>query len=62
LAYLDQQHGPYLTVASPELRPGWSTPNGFYLRSLPGGVWLRGYDAGPENIYQPGFTNFAFMA
>ncbi len=61
LAYLDQPQGPYLTVASLELRPGPETPNGFYLRHLPDGLWLRGYESGPENVYPPDFTDFAFL-
>lgn len=61
LAYLDQPPEPYLTVASLELRPGPETPNGFYLRHLPDGLWLRGYESGPENVYRPDFTGFAFL-
>ncbi len=60
LAYLDQPVGPYLTVASPEPRPGTESPNGFYLRHLDDGLWLRGYEAGPENIYPPDFSDFVF--
>lgn len=60
LAHLDQPRGPYLTVASPELRPGTETPNGFYLRHLADGYHLRGYEAGPENHYPPDFTDFVF--
>lgn len=60
LHHLDQPEGPYLTVASPELRPGPETPNGFYLRRLDGQLWLRGYEAGPENVYPPDFTDFVF--
>ena len=60
LDYLDQPQGPYLTVASPVLRPGSETPNGFYLRHLDDGLWLRGYEAGPENVYPPDFTDFVF--
>jgi len=61
LSYLDQPEGPYLTVASVKLRSGPETPNGFYLRRLEDGLWLRGYESGPENIYPPGFTDFVFM-
>lgn len=61
LSYLDQPEGPYLTVASLKLRPGPETPNGFYLRRLEDGLWLRGYESGPENIYPAGFTDFAFL-
>lgn len=60
LDYPGQPRGPYLTVASLELRPGSETPNGFYLRHLDDGLWLRGYESGPENIYPPGFTDFVF--
>lgn len=60
LSYLHQPRGPYLTVASPELRPGPETPNGFYLRHLDDGLWLRGYESGPENLYQSDFTDFVF--
>ncbi|NOX31031.1 MAG: hypothetical protein GXP35_13440 [Actinobacteria bacterium] len=61
LSYLDQPRGPYLTVASLELRPGPETPNGFYLRHLDDGLWLRGYESGPENLYPPDFTDFVFV-
>lgn len=61
LDYQDQPEGPYLTVASLELRAGPETPNGFYLRRLNGELWLRGYESGPENIYQPDFSRFAFL-
>jgi hypothetical protein len=60
LSYLEQPLGPYLTVASRELRPGLETPNGFYLRHLDDGLWLRGYEAGPENVYLSDFTDFVF--
>lgn len=62
LAYVDQPRGQYLTVASLELRPGTETPNGFYLRHLEDGLWLRAYESGPENIYPPDFTDFVFCA
>ncbi len=61
LQYLDQPDGRYLTVASVELRPGPETPNGFYLRRLDGDLWLRGYESGPENVYAPDFSRFAFI-
>lgn len=60
LAYLDQPPGPYLTVASPEPRPGTASPNGFYLRHLDDGLWLRGYEADPDNVYPPDFSDFVF--
>jgi hypothetical protein len=61
LSYLDQLEGPYLTVASLKLRPGAETPNGFYLRRLDDGLWLRGYESGPENVYPPDFSEFVFV-
>lgn len=61
LVHLDQPVGPYLTVASPEPRPGTDSPNGFYLRHLDDGLWLRGYEAGPENVYPPDFSDFVFQ-
>ena len=60
LAHRDQPIGPYLTVASPEPRPGTTFPNGFYLRHLDDGLWLRGYESGPENIYAADFSDFVF--
>ncbi len=62
LSYLDQPRGPYLTVASRELHPGTEQPNGFYLRHLDDGLWLRGYESGPENVYAPDFSDFVFLA
>jgi hypothetical protein len=61
LRYLDQPEGPYLTVASAKLRAEDAFPNGLYLRRLEDGLWLRGYNAGPENTYAPDFTDFVFM-
>lgn len=60
LKYLDQPEGPYLTIASPAPPPDAETPNGFYLRHLSDGLWLRGYESGPENIWQPDFSSFVF--
>jgi len=60
LDYLDQPEGPYLTVASPTFRHEPSTPNGFYLRRLADGLWLRGYNAAKEHVYAPDFTDFVF--
>lgn len=61
LRYRDQPEGPYLTVASQKLRGEDAFPNGLYLRRLEDGLWLRGYNAGPENIYAPDFTDFVFL-
>lgn len=61
LSYLDQPVGPYLTVASPEPHPGTESPNGFYLRHCGDGLWLRGYEAGDENVFSPEFSDYVFM-
>ena len=46
LHYLDQPSDVvYVTIASP---PRTSPPSGFYLRSLPDGLWLRGYTASDD--------------
>jgi hypothetical protein len=45
LDYLDQEPGPYLTVASPPPGTSEEHPTGFYLRNLDGALWLRGYRA-----------------
>lgn len=60
LSYLDQVEGPYLTVTSRKLRDEELFPNGLYLRRLEDGLWLRGYNAGAEIVYQPDFTEFVF--
>ena len=61
LDYLDQPEGPYLTVASPGLRPDLSAPNGFYLRRREDGLWLRGYRASPDYVYGPDVRDFVFL-
>jgi hypothetical protein len=61
LSTLDQPAGPYLTVASPTLGQYPSTPNGFYVRRLADGLWLRGYRAADEHVYAPEFSDFAFL-
>jgi len=60
LQYPDQPVGTYLTVASEILRADDLCPNGLYLRRLQDGLWLRGYNAGPDHVYPPGFTRFSF--
>ncbi len=32
-----------------------------HLRHLSEWLWLRGYESNPENVYPPGFTDFAFL-
>ena len=63
LRFLDQPPGPYLTVASPRLRPGdMDFPAGFYLRRLDDGLWLRGYRTDDEWFWPPDFSRFVFTA
>lgn len=61
LHYLDQPEGPYLTVSSQKLRAEDSFPNGLYLRRFDDRLWLRGYNSGPDNLYPPDFSSFAFL-
>lgn len=53
LQYLDQPEGHWIIVASipPSGRNG--LPTGFYLRRLEDGLWLRGYTADPEHVWDP---------
>jgi hypothetical protein len=60
LAYQDQPVGPYLTVVSLRLRSDDEYPNGLYLRRLEEGLWLRGYNSGPENLWPRDFSDFVF--
>jgi hypothetical protein len=66
LQYLDQPEG-YLgqpvrqhqapsgsiTIASEKLSEDDSFPKGFYLRRIQGELWLRGYQSGPEHVWEP---------
>lgn len=61
LQLLDQAEGPYLTVASRKTRDDETYPNGFYLRRFDGELWLRGYQATSDYIWEPASV-FAFLA
>ena len=61
LQYLDQPEGCHLekanipgsgaiTIASKKISEEYRFPNGFYLRRLDGGLWLRGYRATPDYV------------
>ncbi len=65
LAYLDQPEGalgqpirthqaPYgaITIASPPLSDDDTVPKGFYVRRIEGVLWLRGYRAGLDHVWQ----------
>ncbi|PKL42307.1 MAG: helicase [Candidatus Riflebacteria bacterium HGW-Riflebacteria-1] len=60
LQHMDQPEGPYLTVASAKTRDDEEYPNGFYLRRLNGTLWLRGYRATSDYIWDPS-SAFAFI-
>lgn len=53
LQYLDQPEGFWITVSSHKLCDMEDYPNGFYLRRLSDGLWLRGYTAAPEHVWDP---------
>lgn len=61
LQFLDQTEGPYLTIASPKTRNDDAYPNGFYLRRIDGELWLRGYRATSDHIWEP-TSRFVFLA
>lgn len=58
--YLNQQEGPYLTVASVKTKDDESYPNGFYLSNYSGFFWLRGYRSTSDWLWQPD-QKFAFV-
>ena len=61
LQFPDQSAGPYLTVASPRLRPDHiDFPAGFYLRRREDGLWLRGYRTDDDWMWPPTFSSFVF--
>ena len=60
LQFLDQPEGPYLTVASSKTRDDDAYPNGFYLRRNDEGLWLRGYRATSDYVWEPA-SRFAFL-
>lgn len=60
LQYLEQPDGPYITVASAKICNDAAFPNGFYLRRLDGTLWLRGYRASTDYVWEPA-SRFAFL-
>ena len=65
LQYLDQPEGYWgqplrqhqapsgsITIASEPLTPDDDFPKGFYLRRIKGELWLRGYRAGPDHVWE----------
>lgn len=60
LQFLDQIEGPFLTVASRKSKDDDAYPNGFYLRRRDGELWLRGYQATSEHIWEP-TSRFVFL-
>lgn len=53
LHYRQQPQGAYLTVASATINDDEGSINGFYLRHLEDGLWLRGYHASDDYIWTP---------
>lgn len=53
LQYLDQRAGHWIIVASALQSDRDDLPTGFYLRRLEDGLWLRGYTADPEHVWDP---------
>jgi len=51
LQYLEQPPGPWIVIASHKPPAEPDGPNGFYLRRLVDGLWLRGYTASPEHVW-----------
>lgn len=51
LEFLDQESGPYITVASSWFDNGVDTPRGSYLRFMDGKLWLRGYYASEDYLW-----------
>jgi hypothetical protein len=42
-----------ITIASAPLSDDDAIPKGFYLRRIQGALWLRGYRAGADHIWEP---------
>jgi hypothetical protein len=59
--YLNQPGGPYLTIASAKSKDNETYPNGFYLQRLEGKLWLRGYRATSDYLWEP-TSRFLFLA
>lgn len=65
LQYVDQPEGYYgqplrqhqapsgsITIASERLSPDDDVPQGFYVRRIKGELWLRGYRAGSDHVWE----------
>jgi hypothetical protein len=51
LQYLDQPEGHWITIASPRPPADSNLPSGFYIRRLADGLWLRGYVASDDHVW-----------
>lgn len=51
LQYLDQPEGFWIVIASQKPSDDPNAPSGFYLRRLEDGLWLRGYTASPDHVW-----------
>ncbi len=60
LEYLDQEEGPYCTIASALPESDENFPTGFYIRNFENSLWLRGYRAQGECDH-PANNEFIFL-
>jgi hypothetical protein len=51
LQYLDQPESHWITIASPRPPADSNLPSGFYIRRLADGLWLRGYVASDDHVW-----------
>ena len=51
---MDQPKGDRITISSHKISEDESFPNGFYLVRREDGVWLRGYRASSDHVWDPG--------
>lgn len=51
LQYLDQPEGHWITIALPRPPADADLPSGFYIRRLDDGLWLRGYVASDDHVW-----------
>lgn len=60
LQYLNQPPGGRIIVASERMLCRTPVPTGFYLQHRDDGLWLRGYTADPEHLWDPD-DRFVFL-
>ena len=60
LNFLEQEPGPYITIASELPNNDRDYPNGFYVRNYEGKLWLRGYRSDDDYLW-PVESEFIFI-